>query len=194
MRLLPAPLLGLVLVAPVCAELPEPPPPLPPTDLATPDQPGPVRPVARQFTELVPALIEALKDSDPDVRQHTALALAAIGADALKPLRDALKDTNKDLRAGAAYALGQMGYTGRDAIPELVKTLKDDDPNVRRAAAQAVSRIVSSESRVLNSGSYRTAVVAPPPLPLPSNGIFPASPELPKLSRVPDSDKLEKSK
>ena len=71
---------------------------------------------AQQFKDLIPSLVDALKDSDPEVRQNSAFALAALGHEALPALKDALKDTNKEKRAAAAYALGQMGYTGRDAM------------------------------------------------------------------------------
>src|SRR5437868_887761 len=99
MRPLLAMLLGLLVTAQLIAGPPEPPPPLPPLAPNALDDAGIMRPAAQQFKELVPALIEALKDPDPDVRQHTALALATIGQDALKPLIEALTDDNKERRA-----------------------------------------------------------------------------------------------
>src|SRR5207253_9383659 len=75
---------------------------------------------ARQFKELIPSLIDALKDTDAEVRQHSAMALAALGPEAIKPLSDAMKDPVKEKRAAAAYALGQMGSLSRDAVPVLL--------------------------------------------------------------------------
>ncbi len=101
--------------------------------------------IARQHKELIPDLIQALQDTDSLVRQHAAMALAAVGPGAVKPLIEALRDPVNEKRAAAAYALGQMGYEGRDAMPPLQKALKDEEPSVRRAAAQAISRILSDE-------------------------------------------------
>ncbi len=190
MRLPLALVIGLLLTGPLCADPPDPPAPIVPEPADT----TAMKPAAQRFKELVPGLIDALRDPDPDVRQHAALALATIGTDALKPLTEALKDANKERRAASAYAIGQMGYPGRDAIPELLKTLKDDDANVRRAGAQAISRIVSSENRSLNSLASRQSrsdLLGPPPLSLPTRGIFPAVPE-PTPSPTPDKDKPQK--
>ena len=112
---------------------------------------------ARQFTDLIPGLIEALKDTDSDVRQHAAMSLATLGPEALKPLIESLQDPVREKRAASAYALGHMGYEGHDAMPALLKTLKDEDPSVRRAAAQAISRIISDEEieAARSSSRYR---------------------------------------
>src|SRR5262245_30426856 len=72
---------------------------------------------AQQYKDLIPSLMEALKDTDPEVRQHTAMALAALGHEAVAPLMKALEDPIKEKRSGAAYALGQMGYNAQEAIP-----------------------------------------------------------------------------
>ncbi|MFL5339813.1 MAG: HEAT repeat domain-containing protein [Gemmataceae bacterium] len=173
-------LIGLLTAATLGAQ--EPPPPL-----ATPSvpEPGQTKPAAQQFKELVPALVDALKDIDPDVRQHAALALAAVGSVAVKPLTEALKDGSRERRAAAAYAIGQMGYVGRDAVPELVKLLKDEDPNVRRAAAQAISRIVSSEGLRMSNPPRAGVPALQIQLPVPARGIFPAGPEDPRPDPVP---------
>lgn len=127
--------------------LPSPPPlPPPPRGDFPPGFQRPGHAMAQQYKELVPALIESMKDSDADVRQHAAIALATIGRDALKPVLEALKSANKEQRSAAAYALGQMGELGQEGIPELTKALKDEEVVVRRAAALALSRIVASDS------------------------------------------------
>jgi hypothetical protein len=94
--------------------------------------------------ELIPPLIDALKDSDTEVRRSAAGALAHLGQPAVAALVDVLKDKDKDkeLRANAAYVLGQMGTGGQEAVPTLVKLLKDDDRDVRRRAAYAIQNIV----------------------------------------------------
>ena len=100
----------------------------PPRVPGGPGQPGqPFQPPgAVDYKELIPALIDALKDSDPDVRQSAAGALASMGRQAVTPLLDIVKDQGKDkeLRANAAYVLGLMGSNGREALPTLTKMLK----------------------------------------------------------------------
>ncbi len=79
-----------------------------------PNTPGPgsaePNSITRQYKDLIPDLIQSLQDSDAQVRQHAAMALAAVGADAIKPLTVALRDAVIEKRAAAAYALGRMGY------------------------------------------------------------------------------------
>jgi hypothetical protein len=136
---------SLVVILAMAASLQGQPPPIsgPPAS-PSPGSPG-TTPAARQFTNLIPSLIDALKDSDSEVRQHAAMSLAAIGPESIKPLTESLTDPIVEKRAAAAYALGHMGYEGHDAIPALLKSLKDDDASVRRAASQAISRILSDE-------------------------------------------------
>jgi HEAT repeat protein len=91
---------------------------------------------------LVRRLIEAMKDTDPDVRVNLAVALAKIGPAAVEPLVAALKDSLPERRAGAAQALGQIGAGAKAALPSLLDALDDTDRDVRRQASFAVSRIV----------------------------------------------------
>src|SRR5262249_12057714 len=70
--------------------------------------------------DLVPALIEALKDEEKDVRQYAASALVRVGTDAVEPLIDLLKGKDKEQRANAAYVLGQMGAAAQEALPQLL--------------------------------------------------------------------------
>src|SRR5207253_8228539 len=83
----------LLIAAAAAGRLPAQPPPEPPT----PALPVPTR-------TLVVALIEALGDTDPEVRVNAAVALANVGTDAVEPLTAALRDRNRDARAAAAYA------------------------------------------------------------------------------------------
>jgi HEAT repeat protein len=138
--------LGLVLALTGTRLAAQQPPPRAPQP-ALPGQPGgqPFQPPgAIDYKELIPALIDALKDSDADVRQSAAGALAGMGRQAVTPLLDIVKDQgkDKDLRANAAYVLGLMGGNGREALPTLTKMLKDDDKDMRRRAAFAIQRII----------------------------------------------------
>lgn len=99
--------------------------------------------LTRQYEDLIPGLLEAMGDSEKEVRQYAALAMAGLGDEAIRPLIRALDDSNNRRRAAAAYALGQMGMTAHTAIPLLLRRLKDEDPAVRRAAAEALSRMTT---------------------------------------------------
>ena len=70
-----------------------------------------VRTVTGDAEKIVPALIEALKDGDSDIRRS------------------------------AAIRLGYFGEKAKDAIPELQKRLRDGDARVREAAGRALTRI-----------------------------------------------------
>jgi hypothetical protein len=117
--------------------------------------------------EVIPPLVDALKDSDTEVRRSAAGALAHLGQPAVAPLLEILKDKDKDreLRANVAYVLGQMGTAGQDAVPTLLKLLKDDDRDLRRRAAYAVQNIIkaSSDSGMMMPGTVPGGGIAGPP-------------------------------
>ncbi len=88
----------------------------------------------------VPVLIEALKDSDEDVRRASAEALGKIqDPQAVPALIQTLKDSDKDVRQASAEALGKIGDS--QAVPALIQTLKDSEWDVRRASAEALVQI-----------------------------------------------------
>jgi HEAT repeat protein len=83
------------------------------------------------------------------VRETAADALARIGPPALPALIDALRDRNPDVRNRAAQALARMGPPAKPAVPELIVALHDSDWQVRRSAARALGQIgVAAEEAV----------------------------------------------
>jgi len=54
---------------------------------------------------------------------------------------EALKDKKTDVRRSAAIGLGDFGDSAKEAIPALQATLKDHNALVREAAGHALSRI-----------------------------------------------------
>jgi HEAT repeat protein len=97
-------------------------------------------------TEAVAGIIEALNDSDLEVRQNAALALSAIGGKGALPaipiLVDALKQKgNKDVRRQAAIAIYNIGPDAHEAVPTLIQALAGEDPEVRANAAFALGGI-----------------------------------------------------
>ncbi len=62
-------------------------------------------------------------------------------AQVVPALIEALKDRDGDVRRSAALGLGSFGEQARDAIPALQEAKKDRDARVRAAAGVALSRI-----------------------------------------------------
>jgi HEAT repeat protein len=56
-------------------------------------------------------------------------------------LTEALKDSEGDIRWSAAIGLGSFGEQAHDAVPALQEALRDRDARVREAAGVALSRI-----------------------------------------------------
>jgi hypothetical protein len=130
-------------------------------------QPAPLRTAAQEYKELIPGLIDALKDEDSEVRQYSALCLAALGREALPALMEALKDTNKEERSAAAYAIGRIGPQARESIPLLVKMLKDPEAMAKRSAAEALSRLLGPDYNQIGIEAF-TAGPRVPRIDLPS--------------------------
>ena len=96
--------------------------------------------------EVMPVLIETLKDEDELVGLGATLALHEVGAEAkaaVPALTEALKSKHPAFRYYAAGALGSIGPNANAAVPALTEALKDDDKlwNVRKAAAKALRKI-----------------------------------------------------
>ena len=92
----------------------------------------------------VPALIEALRDPDSEVRRGAAGALGQVGPEAIgavPALIEALRDPDSEVRRGAAGALGQVGPKPIGAVPALIEALRDPDSEVRRGAAGALGQV-----------------------------------------------------
>ncbi len=92
------------------------------------------------------ALVELLKDSDPQTRNAAALALAAIGGpralSAVPVLQQALHDEDPHVQELAAAALSSLGPDAAPAVVDLARILKDArDPATRRNAAVALGLI-----------------------------------------------------
>ncbi|MDJ0581622.1 HEAT repeat domain-containing protein [Crocosphaera sp.] len=90
----------------------------------------------------VNSLIEALSDSDSDVKKNAAEALGKIGSEAVvNALIEALSDSDSDVRSNAAEALGKIG--SETAVNALIEALSDSDSDARSNAAKALGKIGS---------------------------------------------------
>ena len=85
--------------------------------------------LARIGTQAVPALVDALQDPKPRVRELAALALARMGPEAetsVPELIMALQDSDLEVQRSAARALGQIGPEANQAIPALLETIRHE--------------------------------------------------------------------
>ncbi len=92
----------------------------------------------------LPALLTALRDSDPGVRAWAAQDIGDIGAAAVAAvpaLRAMLHSPDAQSRGSACNALGGIGSAARDALPDLRRALGDSSPEVRYLAREAIASI-----------------------------------------------------
>ena len=76
-------------------------------------------------------------------------------AQVVPALIEALKDNEGDVRWSAAIGLGYFGDQAKDAIPALQTAQHDRDPRVREAAGVALSRIDPEKFPVPTAPSKR---------------------------------------
>jgi len=103
---------------------------------------------APQAQQAIPALTDALQDSDAFVRQWVATALQNLAhhfgpvvKGAAPGLADLLKDEDFMVREWAAHALGSIGAAAELAVPTLQAALNDEVPSVKEAASSALKEI-----------------------------------------------------
>jgi beta-lactamase regulating signal transducer with metallopeptidase domain len=95
--------------------------------------------------DVIQALVAALKDESPDVRQQAMHALMQVQSPALvEPMIAALSDGNADVRQEAAQALGQL--SDKRAIPGLSGLLADANADVRQQAVFALGQLGAVEA------------------------------------------------
>ena len=96
------------------------------------------------MVDILPDLIDGLRDGQSPVRVRAAQALGILGdkaVAAVPALIEALKDEESYVRQWAAAALGSIGPKTRTAIPALTEALLDDDQFVRDEASKALDRV-----------------------------------------------------
>ncbi|MBI3406856.1 MAG: HEAT repeat domain-containing protein [Planctomycetes bacterium] len=102
---------------------------------------------ALEDPNLVPALINGLKDADPLVRRSSACALGQLSTDDKRiegALEAAILDDRAEVRQNVAWALGRIGSGG---VPALRKALGDADAFVKRDAANSLAIIEAPAAR-----------------------------------------------
>ena len=103
----------------------------------------------------VPALIEALRSADPEIRNGAAFALSKVEpgpVQAVAALVSALEDPEVRVRTQAAWALENIGLAAQDAIPALEQSLRDSDEGFATTAARALGAIGPAAVQALTAG------------------------------------------
>ncbi len=112
--------------------------------------------------QATPALIEALHDPDPEVRDQAAEALERIGDPEAGPalLEQYHKEkSDSGVREVLASALGQSHY--EPAIPTLIEALSSSDEGLRHGAARGLSQFKTQEAKKALQQAMATAIDPP---------------------------------
>ena len=91
--------------------------------------------------KVVELLCTAPEDKDVSVRLAAEEALARGGKDMVPQLIEALKDKKARVRAGVARALGLIGPDAKEALKPLASLKDDKDAAVKAAVAEALRAI-----------------------------------------------------
>jgi HEAT repeat protein/tRNA A-37 threonylcarbamoyl transferase component Bud32 len=98
--------------------------------------------IAQKNKELVPVLVDSLKDKDDGVGRKASEVLGALGPKIVPLLLEVLKDkTSPSALRHAADAVGMIGPDAKAAVPYLAEALIVDKGTVRRSAITALGLI-----------------------------------------------------
>ena len=101
--------------------------------------------IGPQAKDAVPDLITGFSDSDWNFRVRCQVALGRIGVVAVPALIEALASPQTTVRLHAARTLEGIGAPASSAQEALERTTHDPDPEVGRAAQQAIAKIRTRE-------------------------------------------------
>lgn len=85
--------------------------------------------------------LKSNKEKDRVIAVRTLTQRQGDASQVIPALIEALKDREGDIRLSAAIGLGQFGEQAKEAIPALQAAEKDRDARVRNAARRALSHI-----------------------------------------------------
>ena len=114
----------------------------------------------------IPALKEALANSDAEVSRGAVEAFGWMGAKAVPQLIAALKKDAKSeaARLAAVRAIGRLGPAAKTAESALVEAASNDpSPAVRTAAGKALGKVRSAGQRPLHSSIADVSGPSPSP-------------------------------
>jgi HEAT repeat protein len=114
----------------------------------------------------IPALIKALDDASPSLREQAVVALGSIGPDAeaaVPKLIALVKDKNQSvgLRLSAAKALGEVGPESANSVLTLIRMChENEDKRIQAGAFAALQALYPLDLKLLPS--LRTALLEDP--------------------------------
>ncbi|MBI4586914.1 MAG: HEAT repeat domain-containing protein [Planctomycetes bacterium] len=103
--------------------------------------------IGREPAAAIPALLGALKEKDPALREAAAQALARFGAAAVPPLAGALEGGDDLVQFEALEILGNLGPLAEPALPAIEKFLPSGDEDLSRQANWAAATVRGMEPR-----------------------------------------------
>ncbi len=101
--------------------------------------------------EVVPALTEAAKGDEPEVKRAAVLALGWLKEEsrsAVPVVLDAIRSDNEELRAAAAVALGGIGDTSEAVVDALIGLIRRGEGFTPRNAIASLSLVGKGSPRV----------------------------------------------
>jgi HEAT repeat protein len=99
-----------------------------------------------------PALLDAMKDENAEVRGHAANTMVYMGLEAervVPALIRALEDDHPQVRVFAVHSLGQLGSKAKSAVPALLKALRGKDLQLRHWTAASLGWIGAVDETVV---------------------------------------------
>jgi HEAT repeat protein len=85
--------------------------------------------------------IQVLNSRDNNVRSFAASILQRRGEKAVPALIQALKDNDRQIRQGAIQILGNIGREAAPALPVLIQTLREEDNDIRSCTANVLIKM-----------------------------------------------------
>ena len=101
---------------------------------------------------ILPLLVDALRESDADIRTLAVLLLGNLARESSEALRyvlEASKDPDKQVRGAVLRVLSRIGPRLEEVIPALLAGLKDSEPEVRTYAVIALGRLGAKTKKVI---------------------------------------------
>ncbi|MDO8730571.1 MAG: HEAT repeat domain-containing protein [Candidatus Omnitrophota bacterium] len=102
--------------------------------------------------KILPVLVQALRESDSDIRTLGVLVLGSLARElpeALPYVLKAYRDPDKQVRGAVLGALSRIGPGPKEVIPAILKGFKDSEPEVRARAVIALGRLGASSKEVV---------------------------------------------
>jgi len=102
--------------------------------------------------KILPVLVQALRESDSDIRTLGVLVLGSLAREvpeALPYVLKATQDPDKQVRGAVLGALSRIGPGPKEVIPAILNGFKDSEPEVRAHAVIALGRLGASTKEVV---------------------------------------------